>query len=108
MEWGSVHYLTAALALVNIFILTIRVGSELRGTSHSRSAELHNWAHAGARGISTFESNFVTSQLCCPLWPLRAAPQCEECVSLAAHVRAHQCVSLMCTAPLQEPHRQTL
>lgn len=69
--------LSNCCSVVNIFILTIRVGSELRGTSHSRSAEFHHWAHAAARGISTFQSNFVTSQLCCPLWPLRAAPQCE-------------------------------
>lgn len=65
--------LSNCCSVVNIFILTIRVGSELRGTSHSRSAELHDCAHAAARGISTFQSNFVTAQLGCPLWPLLCA-----------------------------------
>lgn len=98
--------LSNCCSVVNIFILTIRVGSELRGTSHSRSAELHNWAHAAARSIFTFESNFVTSQRCCPLWPLRAAPQCEGLWLLTF---VHTNVCLWCARlHFKNPHRQTL
>lgn len=109
-EWCSgkgLCTLSNCCCVVNIFILTIRAGSELRGTSHSRSAELHDWAHAAARGISTFQSNFVTARLCCPPWPsaLRAAPQCEGLWLLTF---AHTNVRLWCACLHFRPHPQTL
>lgn len=41
-------------SVVNIFILSVRVRSGQRGTSHSRSAELHDQADAAGRSISIF------------------------------------------------------
>lgn len=87
--------LSNCCSVVNIFILNIRVGSESRGTSHSRSAELHDGAHAAARGISTSASNFVTARLRC-LSSVASRSRTAMCVSDAHVVSTSKLIGKLC------------